>query len=258
MHHKTKAFLPVLILLIFSQSCAFKKDILYFQDLSIGSTDSINIAANTIQVNDILSIRVSDLNQEVAAPFNLQINAQVGLQNNPTLNGYLVKADGSITFPILGNMQCSGSTIADLERHIVNALLNGGYLKNPTVMVAVLNNKVTVLGEVKSPGTFIFSEQSLTLLQVLGYAGDLSINGSRKDILIIREENGKRSYHTIDMTLANWFESPYYRIKTNDIIVVKPNNPKIKTAGHITGIGGITTIVSFALSIFLIINTLSK
>jgi polysaccharide export outer membrane protein len=258
MRHKNRPILLFLLALLLGQSCAFKKDILYFQDLSKNSIDSINTSVNTIQVNDILSIRVSDLNQEVAAPFNLQNNAQANTQNNPSLNGYLVNPEGKISFPILGNIQCTGSSIADLENRLTKCLLDSGYLKNPTVMIRVLNNKVTVLGEVRSPGTYVFSEQNITLLQVLGYAGDLTINGSRKDILIIREENGKRSYQEVDMTSVNWFKSASYQIRTNDVVVVKPNNPKIKTAGHITGIGGITGILSFALSIFLLINTLSK
>ena len=246
-------FYTVSVLLLLS-ACATKKDILYFQDVQASAVENIQITPALIQVNDVLNIRVSALNPETAVPFNMPINTSVGMVNSTALSGYLVSPDGSISFPVLGNVKVQGLTINQVETLLVNKLTEGKYIIDPTVYARVMNNKFTVLGEVRNPGTFQFSEQNLNLIQALGMAGDLTISGCRSQILVIREMNGQRSYHYIDMTKTDWFKSPVYHISTNDVIVVKPNGPKVKTAGHVTNIGTLTSLFSVALSIYLLLT----
>ena len=127
------------------------------------------------------------------------------------MQGYLVALDGSITLPVLGKIQIDQLTVQELESKIVEQLKSQNHLTNPLVSARLLNAKFTVLGEVASPGTYTYTEQNISLLQALGYAGDLTINGKRTEVLLIREENHQKTYVHIDMTSKKWFDSPYER-----------------------------------------------
>ena len=137
-----------------------------------------------------------------------------------------------------------------------SAYKSKGFLKNPVVVCRLLNAKFTVLGEVKSPGTYTFFENNLTLLQALGLAGDLTINGIRKKVTIIRTENGVQTYGTIDLTKSDWFKSPFYFVKPNDVIIVDPNTAKVKSAGIINNPGNFISILSVILTSIILIRNL--
>jgi polysaccharide export outer membrane protein len=230
-----KITIPVLlVLLLCLQSCATRKKMLYLQDLDAYNNSAVSYASTSIQPNDILKITVSDLNPLVAAPFN--ISSGNGLQNSVELmklSGYLVSPEGNITMPVLNEITVSGVTPTNAELIIKDRLINEGYLVNPTVQVRVINNKFTVLGEVQSPGVKPFTEQSISLLDALGMAGDLTYAGIREDIKLIRELDGKRMVYHIDLTSASWMSNPEYRIRQNDIIMVTPNKLKVNSAGLI-------------------------
>jgi polysaccharide export outer membrane protein len=117
-----------------------------------------------------------------------------------------------------------------------------------------MNSKVTVLGEVKTPGTYSFDEKNLTLLQAIGLAGDLTINGKRNDVLLIRQENNIKTITHIDLTSTSWFETKNYYVKQNDVIVVNPNNAKIKSAGIIGNAGTFISVISLLLTGILLIK----
>ncbi len=251
-----KSLLLLWIGILAIQSCASKKDIYYFQD-AYQVPPEVTYSQSDIQVNDILSIRVTDLVLEAAEPYNstsIQGNNNVGNTESQKLTGYLVGKDHTIMFPILGEIDVSKKTPTQLEDYLRNILKEGGHLKNPVVIVRIVNSKVTVLGEVKSPGTYDFSEQSITLPQALGYAGDLTINGVRNDIMVFREVDGKRTVGHIDMTRTDWFNSPYYQIKQNDIIVVNPNGPKVMTSGYIPNLGAYLGVFSLLLTTVLLLT----
>ena len=118
----------------------------------------------------------------------------------------------------------------------------------------LINAKVTVLGEVNQPGTYNFTEQNITLLQAIGYAGDLTINGQREDIIVMRDEEGIRQITHIDLTTSDWLDSPYNFIKPNDVIVVNPNNPKVKSAGFVGNVGTLISVVSILFSTIVLIT----
>lgn len=241
--------LKLIILLILTTSCATKKKLLYFQDADIYDSSSIHYTGNTIQTNDILSVSISALLPESAIPYNKQTN--LGASQNTELlklNGYLVDTQGNITLPILGIVKVSNKSISEVEQNLVSLLESGGHLINPTVNIRVLNAKVTILGEVNNPGTYSFTEQYITVPQALGYAGDLNINGKRNDILLIREANGIRNITHIDLTNTQWFNDDRYLIKPNDIIVVNPNQAKVKSAGIISNVGTFLSVFSVLLS----------
>ncbi len=252
---KNKIQIILILLTLVLQSCTSKKEILYLQDADLYDYQSIEYESSKIQPNDILSITVSALVPETAIPYNVQT---VSSSSSPSLDiiklqGYLVSKEGTIVFPVLGKITVGGSSTAEAEKGIEKLLEDGGHLKEPTVSVRLLNAKVTILGEVKNPGTYTFTEQNITLPQALGYAGDLTINGKRDDILLITEENGARKVVHIDLTSAKWFNTPYYYIKPNDFIVVNPNEAKVKSAGIIGDAGIVLTIVSIALTAVVLI-----
>jgi len=223
--------LPLLIL----QSCTTKKQMLYLQDLDRYTNTTINYASPVIQPNDILKIDVGDLNPIVAAPFNMNTGS-TNSQNSVDmmkLTGYLVNPQGTIMMPILNEVKVGGLTPANAEIKIKERLINENYLVNPTVLVRVLNNKFTILGEVNSPGVINFSEESISLLDAIGLAKDLTYSAIRKDIKLIREVDGKRLVYHVDLTTAAWMSNPNFRIRQNDVIVVTPNTLKVNSGGLI-------------------------
>lgn len=210
----------------------------------------VNYTNALLQPNDVLRIQVSAAVPEMAVPYNRPV-VQGGGGMNPqmlSLDGYLVSEDFTINFPVLGTLSVADKTSQQLAVYIKNLLEEGDHLKNPTVDVRLVNAKVTILGEVKSPGTHAFTEQNITLLQALGYAGDLSINGRRDDIILIREVEGVRRITHIDLTSTAYLDSEFNYIKPNDVIVVNPNEPKIKSAGFISNPAALLGVVSILIS----------
>jgi polysaccharide export outer membrane protein len=243
-----KTTIPVLlVLLLCLQSCATRKKMLYLQDVDNYNNTALSYASTSIQPNDILKVTVSDLNSVVAAPFNFSSVQQTSVEMMK-LNGYLVTPEGTITMPILEDINVGGVTTSNVEQKIKDRLINEGYLVNPTVQVRVINNKFTILGEVRSPGVISFTEQSISLLDALAMAGDLTSAGIREDIKLIRELDGKRLVYHIDLTTASWMSNPEYRIRQNDVIMVTPNKLKVNSAGlikdPITAIGILISLLT--------------
>ena len=246
---------PILIVLVLVilQSCTTKKNMLYLQDLDTYSNSTLNYAATKIQPNDILKINISDLNPLVSAPFNIAD----GLENLQSvemmqLSGYLVTPQGNVTLPILNEIIVGSLTPAEAELKIKERLISEGYLVNPTVVVRVLNNKFTILGEVNSPGVKTFTEQSISLLDAIGLAGDLTYSAIRKDIKLIRELDGKRLVYHIDLRTASWMSDPNFRIRQNDVIVVTPNKLKVNSGGLIKDPLQLLAIIASILSLYLL------
>lgn len=245
-----------LILLLLISSCASKKEILYMQDAENLNNSAINYTDPTIQPNDILKITVQSAIPEAAILYNKN-NVQT-IQNQSIqllqLEGYLVTVENKIKFPVLGEISTQNKTTQQLAAEITDQLISGDHLKDASVNVRLVNAKVTILGAVNQPGTYNFTEQNITLLQALGYANDLTINGKRDDILITREIDGVRKISHIDLTSAQFFNSDYYYVKPNDVIVVNQNNPQVKKAGFIGDVGTILTIASLALSVTILLT----
>ena len=252
----TNLFLISFIILL--QSCVSKKEILYMQDLDSYSPIEISYNDNTFQVDDILNINVTALIPETVFPFNKNLN---DLQQSSTLDmlrleGYLVSQDKTINFPVLGTISVAGKTTSALEVDLKERLESGGYLIDPTVTVRLLNAKVTILGEVKNPGTFTFTENNMSFLQALGLAGDLTINGNREDVIIIRNVDGIQTASHINLTSADWLSGNNQNIKPNDVIVVNPNESKVKSAGFIGNASVVLAMASIILSSIVILTNL--
>jgi polysaccharide export outer membrane protein len=251
-----KILLPIiLLLLLILQSCTTKKQILYLQDLDEYSNSPLSYTTTKIQPNDILKIDVGDLNPLVAAPFNIKAGASSeGSVEMMKLSGYLVTPKGNITMPVLNEINVGGLTPSDVESKIKGLLVNGGYLVNPTVMVRVLNNKFTILGEVNAPGVIPFTEESISVLDAIGLAKDLTYSAVRKDVKLIRELDGKRLVYHIDLTTASWMSNPDYRIRQNDVIMITPNKLKVNSGGLIKDPFQLLGLSASLLAIFLLIK----
>jgi polysaccharide export outer membrane protein len=243
----------VLLFLLTLQSCMTKKDVLYTQDVNVYSGSNVSYILTKIQPNDILKIDVSDLNPVVAAPFNINSNTINESITNMELSGYLVSPKGNITMPILNEVNVGGLTPSNAEDKIKERLINEGYLVSPTVQVRVLNNKFTILGEVKNPGTYPFTEESISLLAAIGRAGDLTYSAIRKDVTIIRELDGKRLIYHVDLTTAGWMSNPVYQIRQRDVVIVKPNKLKANSEGLIKDPLQVIGLLLSSLAVLLIV-----
>ena len=249
------------LLLIFSiitlfQSCVSKKQMLYLQDLDTVSGQEVTYSNHTLQVDDILKISVGALMPEAALPYNNTTGGSVVANNIDVmrLDGYLVSQNYTINFPVLGELSVKDKTTKDLENELKKLLVDGGYLINPNVTVRLLNAKFTILGEVQQPGTYSFTENNISLLQALGLAGDLTINGSRENIVVLRRIDGLQTTQRIDLTSSSFLKGPYQMIKPNDVIVVNPNSAKISSAGYVGNLSAILGIASIVLSSIILLT----
>lgn len=200
-------------------SCRSTKEAVYFNNQPEGEFAINNpLSQQPIVANDILSITVSSLNPEASAVYNSASKA-------PT--SYLVEKDGSFQFPVLGKIQAAGLTKAQLTDYLRNTLIEKKLLLDPIVTVAYLNFRVTILGEVAKPMVVNVPNEKISLLEALGMAGDLTIYARRDNVMLIREENGKRLIKRINLNSSDLFNSEYYFLKSNDIIYAQPNKSKI-------------------------------
>ncbi|MDB5110795.1 MAG: sugar transporter [Mucilaginibacter sp.] len=221
-----KARFPLLIIVLGLNfiSCSSYKKISYFQDLnqSAPTIEQIkNFTPITVQPEDILGISISSLNPESSAVFNFASNSANGTNEN--YGGYLVDQQGQILLPIIGSMKVANMTTQQVREQVRLKLL--AYLKEPAVIVRLLNFKISIIGDVAAPGVFKVQNERLTLTEALGLSGDLNITALRK-ILIIREIDGNREYIPVDLSKKDVFNSSYYYLKNNDVLYVQAGRAK--------------------------------
>jgi polysaccharide export outer membrane protein len=255
--------LLIILLALGLVGCSTRKKIVYYQDIDdkvFVPLPEVN-SQQKIQVNDILDIDLKSLNPESVAPFSFDGGAAVsgggGMQVGfLKLSGYLVDANGFIEYPQIGKIYLKGKTTIEAQ-NILKELLKD-QVKNPNVKITLLNYKFTVQGEVRQPGTFEIIEENITLPQALGMAGDLTINGRRDNITIIRHIGNERFVKRIDLNYTDWMDTPYYYVKQNDVIYVEPNRPKVKSAGFIGNVGTVISVISAVLSSVVTIIVLTQ
>lgn len=235
-------------------SCATKKEILYFQDSETLDQQAISQTFEPIiEPNDILHITISSMDSEVVKPFQ----KESGLENNAgannlSLRGYLVDSEGTIQFPGVGSVSVAGKTRATIEADLKTALME--FVKEVVVDVRIINFKITVLGEVNNPGVFTVEDERVTIPQAIGLAGDFSEDGSRSDVTVIREIDGKRRVARIDFTNSDLFDSPFYFLKQNDIVYVEPSLKGVKKSGFIPDIPALLSLFTIVLSTVIILT----
>jgi polysaccharide export outer membrane protein len=206
--------------------CASSKRVIYFQDEEEQQiNETLLNYESTIQPGDILFINVTAIEAEAAVPFNIY-DSPGGINIVPL--PYIVNVDGEINFPVLGKIIVAQMTTKQLTNKLTELLLP--YLKNPVINIRLDNFKITVLGEVRLPGSYPVFNERISIIEAIGLAGDLTIYGKRKSVILIREQNGKRTFTSIDLTNKELFNSPYFYLAQNDVIYVEPNNTKVNSS----------------------------
>jgi polysaccharide biosynthesis/export protein len=215
-------------------SCSQQKNVAYYQNIDqLKNVTSSNTFESKIQPDDLLIINVSAPDPEAAAPFNLETTITAPVtgqysQGQRQQQLYLVDSDGLVNFPVLGEINVVGLTKKEFTSLLKSKLKK--YIKDAIVNVRIMNFKITVQGEVTRPGSFNVPSERITLPEALSLAGDLTIYGKRNNIILIREESGKKSFNRIDITKSDFINSPFYYLSQNDLIYVEPNNAKSNTS----------------------------
>ena len=234
----------VFLVLLSCVSCRSNKDVVYLQDIQVNEKIKAECEYKTVvHIDDLLSIIVSCDDLEAAVPFNTPMiglgrEVNSGGQQQATY-GYLVDKNGCIDFPVLGRIKVDGISRNELAELLKDKLSR--YLKNPIVTVQFLNFKVTVLGEVKNPGSYRVYSERVSILDALGMAGDLQINGKRKNVLVMRENGDNKEFARLDLTQSGFIHSPYFYLQQNDVVYVEP------TRGRVLG-GNASAFLPYVLS----------
>lgn len=238
-------------------SCTSARQILYFQNIDKVKPEKIEAKYEpVIRKDDKLQIVISGPDKTVITPYNFTLSDEFGGQLTlQSVVPYLVDSNGDIDMPGLGRIHVEGMRRTDLVDHITATLKEQGLVKDPVVSVSFLNYKVTVLGEVRTPGTYTVGSERITVLQALGMAGDLLITAKRDDIILIRDVDGEQIHIKIDLTDSNLLNSPYYYMHQNDVIYVPQSSTRIAQGTAATSLwsvtlSSITTIIAVLSLIF--------
>lgn len=260
-------------------SCVERKQIAYFQK-ALNQSDTLAVARAyipNIQPGDILAINFGSLNPVASSFFNpfstmpvtgdnLATSATPSSSNtaaSPSITapslvqnsapGFLVDANGNIEIPIVGVVKVAGLTTIEAKDLIKTRVAK--YLKEPTVTVRFLNYKISVLGEVMRPSVYVIPNETVTLVEALGLAGDMTIYGKRDNVLVIRDVNGKKEFGRVNLNSRDLFSSPYYYLHANDVVYVEPNKGRVAQTDRVYQV---LPVVLSALSFLSIIVIYSK
>jgi polysaccharide export outer membrane protein len=238
---------------ILFNSCTAYKEVPLFRDLPQSGElkEAItNYSPLIVQKNDMLSIRVSSLNAEASALFNnpngTAPQTSGGSQpGNQAGNEFLVNQNGEVQLPYIGKIHVAGLTTPAVTELVTEKLKD--YLNEPVVNLKINNFRVAVFGGVKMPGIFTVNTERITVVEALILAGDLSVTSKRQNVLIVREIDGERKFARFDLGSKSTFDSPYFYLKTNDLIYVQPGTSEERRNTFLTGVGALSTVVSLIL-----------
>lgn len=255
------AFALVLIVTINIFSCTAPQKVVYLYNLKDTTAGSLRNAQtnfeNPIQKGDQLWITIGGSNITDLVTLNsasgIPSSGVAGQSIGASATGYLVEADGKIKLPFLGAVQAEGLSRIQLESFLTERFKE--YTKNPVINVRFLNYNFSVLGEVLKPGRFNMATERITIFEALSMAGDISEMGKRENILVIRETNGQRDFARINLLSKDLFNSPYYYLKTNDVVYVEPVKSRFITR---SGVPQYFSIAAVAISLLITIINLSK
>jgi polysaccharide export outer membrane protein len=248
---KSSKLLLFLILITLIYSCNITKKSLYFQGEIPKNNLQLHEKYNPIiKVNDLLEIKLTASNDEAVKMLTSELpNSRTIINYNSggvAKGGFLVDSKGEIELPFIGKFLVTKKTREEIENEITLKLSE--YIQDPIVEIQIINFKVTILGDVKLPGTYNVPNEKMTIIELIGVAGDLNITGKRVDIQLIREENGALKEYTVDLTKKDLFSQEYYFLSQNDIVYVKQNKAKLSNANssqiYLPILSSITIILS--------------
>jgi polysaccharide biosynthesis/export protein len=239
---KLKIIGKLLCLVIFFtiSSCALRTKMVYMQD-DIKSESINTFYSPVIKANDLITITISSINQESVQVFNLpntNLQTNVGYTvGSPAPNSYLVDQNGQINLPVIGKLDVGNKTRDEIVLLLESKVKD--YVDAPIINVRIANFKITVLGEVAKPGTYTIPNEKISVLEALGLAGDLTIFGKRENVMLIREENGIKVKHQIDLTSSTFLTSDLFYLQQNDVLYVEPNRIKVNSSAINTSNAGL-------------------
>jgi polysaccharide export outer membrane protein len=218
-------------------SCVSNKKIAYFQVDVIDQEKVSNVYNTVFKPDDLLQITIAADDLQAVKPFNLPAVAFTSVSNSivgqPQQLSYLIDSRGVIDFPVLGDLKIGGLTREETIL-LLKSRLAPDYVKDPTVNIRISNFKISVYGDVKSPGVFIIPNERVSILDAIGLAGDLNISGRRDNVLVIREENNKKIKYTVNLLSNKTFFSPVFYLQQNDVVYVEHNRARIQSASSNT------------------------
>ncbi len=249
MSNLSRCFLRILpylaVVVLFGTSCKTTQAPIYFNNVKDTLFKGTNLDMEpVIRTNDVLNITVTSPNPEATAVFNAPNAGGGGGANAPVnspaiagtgnnVSGYLVNLDGNIQVPLLGNVKAAGLTKTELKNYLTKTLVDKKLLIDPIVNIRFTNFRVTILGEVASPTVVTVPSEKISILEAIGLAGDITIFGKRDNVVLIREEGGNKMIRRLNLNSTEIFNSPYYYLKSNDVLYVEPNENKITSTSQV-------------------------
>lgn len=232
----TRMFYMAAALVLFA-SCKTTNQLTYFENVdNLPESEQILDYSTRIKPADELTITVNALVPEAAAPYNLSAvsimrSGETTESSTPTkVQTYIVDKDGNISFPILGEVHAEGKTTKELANYLKSRIEKE--IDNPIVNVQLVNFRVNVLGAVAGPKSINVRSERFSVLDALAAAGDMTVQGKRDNVLLIRDNNGKREFHRLNLKDANIVNSPYFYLQQNDVIYVEPSDVLAKNAEY--------------------------
>jgi polysaccharide export outer membrane protein len=251
---KIKPLITIIVFSLLLSSCVTKKEIVYFQNAkdfeTIVDTDTFTAK---LKVGDILTIVVTTLNPLAAAPYN-----PVAPGGQGQAIDYLIDVEGNIDFPVLGKVKLLGLTVEEAKQLFKKKFEEGNLLKDPVIIIRLMNYRVTIEGAVGSPGVYPVTGERMSILEALASAGGLNIKARRDNILIIRDFNGTKTYSRVDITSKEIFNSPVFYLTQNDYVYVEPNNSGVSAASGDARVTSAIGITASAIGLVLIIISLTN
>jgi len=226
----------ILLITVFLVSCETTKKVAYFQDISADPQSQLSNTAKftdpIIQSDDILSISIFTtdpttnmvVNQVGSQAISSSVGSVSSLGATPPTSGFLVDKNGEIDLSVVGKVKVTGLTTFQ-ARELIKQKAEIVYT-SPNVQVRFANFKVTILGEVARPASYVIPNEKVSVLDALGLAGDLTIFGRRENVTLIRDNNGKKEFARLDLNSKEIFNSPYYYLRQNDVLYIEPNKGK--------------------------------
>ena len=263
-----RIFIYILFAIV-AVSCATPKDIAYFQDLKTNQL-STQITPVEIRVKpmDKISIVVSCKEPQLSVIYNLPIvstrlSTSSEQAQSQSVSGYTIDKDGYIDFPILGRMHIAGMTRSEIAQYIKNSLIRSNELKDPIVSVEFLNLYISCLGEVAKPGRYNIEKDYISVLDAISMAGDLTINGQRGTVKVLRQNfiSGEQTTYLMDLCSAqSVYSSPAFYLQQGDVIYVEPNEMRARQStvngNNVFSVAFWISIASFIVTVTnLIINS---
>ena len=247
-------------------SCKPQQNFDYMKNIEdVAIQTSMQKSQNTLQIGDQIIIMVTAKDMDVVKPFNQNYSSSEMVAQNNTAGGntpsagsqlisgptYIIDNKGDIDFPVIGEINTTGKTVAELKDELTSKLSK--YIINPNVNVRLVNFKVTIIGEVNRQGDYIIPNANATILNALGMAGDLTMYGERENVLIVRNVDGEITKERINLSDANFFNSPYFYLKQGDVIYVSPNSTKEKTSRLDPNAGIYISVASIVVTILALV-----